>query len=159
MDLFIEWSTVLEFAATFSTICRPWAWCGAQFAVSIIWRPFHWVENLSTICRLWAWGGVQFRRRAMSRVGKVGSSLHCLQIKSLDGLINPQTVRHNVETKLLASFPLSSAKPANVSYHIYFQASCKLSAKPANIYPLSFGHIDTISLSIFEIFNKFWKTA
>ena len=36
--------------------------------------------------------------------GKVGSSLHCLQIKSLDGLINPQTVRHNVETKLLASF-------------------------------------------------------
>ena len=35
--------------------------------------------------------------------GKVGSSLHCLQIKSLDGLINPQTVRHNVETKLLAS--------------------------------------------------------
>ena len=90
----------------------------------------------------------------MSRVGKVGSSLHCLQIKSLDGLINPQTVRHNVETKLLASFPLSSAKPANISYHIYFQASCKLSAKPANICSRSFGHNDTISLSIFENFNK-----
>ena len=87
--------------------------------------------------------------------GKVGSSLHCLQIKSLDGLINPQTVRHNVETKLLASFPLSSAKPANVSYHIYFQASCKLSAKPANICSLSFGHIGTISLSIFDTLNKY----
>ena len=86
--------------------------------------------------------------------GKVGSSLHYLQIKSLDGLINPQTVRHNVETKLLASFPLSSAKPANVSYHIYFQASCKLSTKPANICLLSFGHIDAISLSIFENFNN-----
>ena len=44
--------------------------------------------------------------------GKVGSSLHYLQIKSLDGVINPQTVRYNVERQLLASFGLSSIKQA-----------------------------------------------
>ena len=42
--------------------------------------------------------------------GKVGSSLHCLQIKSLDGSINPQTVRHNVEKSFLQDFSFSLAK-------------------------------------------------
>ena len=83
----------------------------------------------STICRPRAWSGVQFWR-VMSQGGQ--------------------------SWKFPPSF--ANKKPgwcnqsSNCQTQCGNQASCKLSAKPANIY--SFGHIDSISLSIFENLRK-----
>ena len=54
------------------------------------------VSSLKYNLQTWAWTWSTVPESDESG-GKVGSCLHCLQIKSLDGSINPQTVRHNVE--------------------------------------------------------------
>ena len=55
----------------------------------------------------WTWSTVP---ESDESGGKVGSCLHCLQIKSSDSSINPQTVRHNVEKSFLQDFSFSLAK-------------------------------------------------
>ena len=56
---------------------------------------------------VWTWSTVP---ESDESGGNVGSCLHCLQIKSLDGSINPQTVRHIVEKSFLQDFSFSLAK-------------------------------------------------
>ena len=61
------------------------------------------LSSLKYNLQTWAWTWSTVPESDESG-GKVGSCLHCLQIKSSDGSINPQTVRHNVEKSFFARF-------------------------------------------------------
>ena len=67
------------------------------------------LSSLKYNLQTWAWTWSTVPESDESG-GKVGSCLHCLQIKSLDGSINPQTVRHIVEKSFLQDFSFSLAK-------------------------------------------------
>ena len=74
-----------------------------QLVFSLKYNLLQLVSSLKYNLQTWAWTWSTVPESDESG-GKVGSCLHCLQIKSSDGSINPQTVRHIVEKSFFARF-------------------------------------------------------